>query len=97
MLLPIKLAVSKAQLAFIERYPEQWLSIGIHVQKLSNLAIQIRQFPALLRKKDVSQSFYTILDALEAQQDIHSSGQANDNEANQVMFNKALAKLIKHQ
>ncbi|MEW6990673.1 DNA mismatch repair endonuclease MutL [Colwelliaceae bacterium 6441] len=61
LLLPIKLNLLKADIDFIEGNAERFNALGIVIQRLDKTAIQIRQYPAILRQQDVSQSFSTLL------------------------------------
>lgn len=67
LLLPVKLNVTPEQKAFIENN-ETWLRLsGIKLQPLNHLnhsSVQIREFPAMLREKDVTQTFYDYIDEL---------------------------------
>lgn len=91
LLLPIKLSVTKTQLALIEGYSEQWQSVGIHIQKLSNSAIQVRQFPALLRHKDVTQSLSSILAYIESFFESNVEQSLNDASSRISAWGNALA------
>ncbi|MDO6445032.1 DNA mismatch repair endonuclease MutL [Colwellia sp. 1_MG-2023] len=64
LLLPIKLSFSKADIDFIESNAEMFTSFGMVIQRLSSTAIQIRQYPAMLREKDVNHSFSLFLEHL---------------------------------
>ncbi|GAA6204781.1 DNA mismatch repair endonuclease MutL [Thalassotalea sp. SU-HH00458] len=57
LLLPIKLNLSKAEIDFIESHNDMFNAFGMVIHRLGQNAIQIRQYPAMLREKDVSQSF----------------------------------------
>jgi len=65
LLLPVVLTISKQQSEFVQ-HQQTWLEqAGIVVQlKDRSNRIQIRQFPALLREKDVGTSFILIIDKL---------------------------------
>jgi len=64
LLLPVKLALQSDELRFIESYNDKFNQIGIVIQKI-NHGIQIREFPALLRKLDVTTSFTYLLSYLQ--------------------------------
>ena len=64
LLLPIKLSLSKTEIDFIESNTEMFNAFGMVIQRLGNTAIQVRQYPAMLREKDVSQSFSLFLEHL---------------------------------
>ncbi|MCO4799408.1 MAG: DNA mismatch repair endonuclease MutL [Colwelliaceae bacterium] len=57
LLLPIKLTLLKEDVDFIEGNAEFFNTLGMVSQRLSQTSVQIRQYPALLRQQDVSQSF----------------------------------------
>jgi DNA mismatch repair protein MutL len=61
LLLPIKLSLLKNEIDFIEGNAEMFNALGMVVQRLGNTAIQIRQYPAMLRQEDVSQTFSLFL------------------------------------
>ena len=61
LLLPIKLSLLKSEIDFIEGNAEMFNALGMVIQRLSSTAIQIRQYPAMLRHEDVSQSFSLFL------------------------------------
>jgi DNA mismatch repair protein MutL len=63
LLLPVALVLSEHQIATVENYQAQLELAGI-IFILNKERIQIRQFPALLREKDVSASFTVIIDEL---------------------------------
>ena len=68
LLLPVVLTLSKQQIITALNYQAQLELAGVFFT-LNKARIQIRQFPALLREKDVSASFTIILDALTLQDD----------------------------
>ena len=65
LLLPVKLNLPDVAYQTFVRYRENLQTIGIHTNTIKPTQIQVRQFPALLRKKDVSSSLLLILDELE--------------------------------
>ena len=64
LLLPIKISLNYEQVSFIERQTGALKKIGIVVNVLTKNSVQIRQFPALLRNKDVNLSFNKLLKLL---------------------------------
>lgn len=68
LLLPVVLTLSKEQMTVVENYQALLELAGIIcvIQNKTNgkLQLQIRQFPAILRDRDVSASFITIIDTL---------------------------------
>jgi DNA mismatch repair protein MutL len=68
LLLPVLLTLSDPQMSVVIKYQSQLELAGLLcvIQNNSNVKkqVQIRQFPALLRDKDVSSSFITIIDTL---------------------------------
>lgn len=69
LLLPIKISLSHEQVAFVERQQEALTKLGIVVNLMTKSSVQIRQFPALLRNKDVNLSFNKLLKNLENSSD----------------------------
>lgn len=65
LLLPIKLTLTNEDIVFIENNDKQFNLFGMIVQRLTKTAVQIRQYPAVLRSKDVSESFSTFLNNLQ--------------------------------
>ena len=61
LLLPIKLSLLKNEIDFIEGNAEMFTALGMIVQRLGNTSVQVRQYPAMLRQEDVSQSFSLFL------------------------------------
>ncbi|QBG36542.1 DNA mismatch repair endonuclease MutL [Litorilituus sediminis] len=66
LLLPVMISVSAAQYETVQQAQELLTLAGIACQLLSNNRVQIRQFPALLREKDVNSSFTSIIESLMA-------------------------------
>ncbi|MFT5388180.1 MAG: DNA mismatch repair protein MutL, partial [Candidatus Omnitrophota bacterium] len=64
LLLPIKISLNHEQVSFIEHQSGALKKIGIVVNVLTKNSVQIRQFPALLRNKDVNLSFNKLLKIL---------------------------------
>jgi DNA mismatch repair protein MutL len=64
LLLPIKIALSHEQVKFVEHQTATLNKIGIVVSVLTKKSVQVRQFPALLRNKDVNLSFNKLLNLL---------------------------------
>jgi DNA mismatch repair protein MutL len=64
LLLPIKISLNHEQASFIERQTDALKKIGIVVNVLTKNSVQVRQFPALLRNKDVNLSFNKLLKLL---------------------------------
>jgi DNA mismatch repair protein MutL len=69
LLLPVKIDVDKSYLTFIEENQSCFERLGIVVNILNNKAIQIKQFPALLRNKDVASSFLHIVNVVFSEHD----------------------------
>ncbi len=57
LLLPIKIKVSEKVANFVQINEGQFQHIGMEIRQLNSATVQIRQFPALLRNKDVASSF----------------------------------------
>jgi len=64
LLLPIKISLNHEQVSFVEHQTDVLKKIGIVVNVLTKSSVQIRQFPALLRNKDVNLSFNELLKLL---------------------------------
>jgi len=64
LLLPVKINVAQEQIDFITQNAALIEQLGIVLTVVNNSAVQIRQFPALLRNKDVSHSFLNLLTTL---------------------------------
>ena len=74
LLLPIKITVSEKVANFVEINQQQFQHIGMEIRKLNKATIQVRQFPALLRNKDIATSFDRLMKQLqvESQEEVHS-------------------------
>jgi len=66
LLLPIKIKVTSAQFSFVESYLSEFERLGIVLQLVAPDRLQIRQFPALLRHRDISSSITELLAQLVA-------------------------------
>ena len=64
LLLPIKLSLGDADIDFIESNDDNFKRLGIIVHRLNNTSLQIREYPAMLRQQDVTQSFTLLLSFL---------------------------------
>ncbi|MBA6352829.1 DNA mismatch repair endonuclease MutL [Colwellia sp. BRX9-1] len=64
LLLPIKISLTQAQVTFVEAQTDALKKIGIVASVLSKSSIQVREFPALLRNKDVNLSVNKLLTLL---------------------------------
>jgi DNA mismatch repair protein MutL len=72
LLLPIKITLSHEQVAFVEKQADALHKLGIVANVLTKNSVQIRQFPALLRNKDVNKSFNKLLKLLGVDEDKNS-------------------------
>ena len=74
LLLPIKISVSEKVAQFVEINIHQFQHIGMEIRQLNNRQIQVRQFPALLRNKDIANSFDRLIKQLnvESYEGVHS-------------------------
>ena len=74
LLLPIKISVSEKVAQFVEMNTHQFQHMGMEIRQLNNRQIQVRQFPALLRNKDVANSFDRLIKQLnvESYKGVHS-------------------------
>ena len=86
LLLPIKIAVSEKVANFVEINEKQFQHIGMEIRQLNKATLQIRQFPALLRNKDITGSFDRLIKQLqvEIQTEVHS----------EIAWQMALAELM---
>jgi len=64
LLLPLKITLTAQEISFVENQQAQLIKLGIVLTVLSKTSLQIRQFPALLRNKDVNFSFVELLKSL---------------------------------
>lgn len=64
LLLPIKLSLNEEQFDFVQKYSTSLTKLGLVLSNVDKKSIQIRQFPALLRHKDVVGSFITLIESL---------------------------------
>jgi DNA mismatch repair protein MutL len=82
LLLPVMLTLSKEQIATVENYHSLLELAGVVcvIQKVNNgkQQLQIRQFPAILRERDVSVSFITIINTLMSKYDNDSVSEQTD-------------------
>jgi len=92
LLLPVVLTLSEQQIITAQNYQAQLELAGI-IFMLNKERVQIRQFPALLREKDVSASFSTIIDELSSLSTNFSNSEDND-ESNII---SAVAKVMPAQ
>lgn len=61
LLLPVKIDLTASQMVFIEKNKADFDRLGIVYKTTTNHAVHIREFPALLRHRDVAKSFAAIL------------------------------------
>lgn len=66
LLLPVIVSLSKEQMHYLVSEQSMLTNVGIVFVIKDKQKVQIRQFPALLRDKDVTASFITILDTLQS-------------------------------
>lgn len=74
LLLPIKITVSEKVADFVKINEQQFQHLGMEIRQLNKTMLQIRQFPALLRNKDITSSFDRLINALQVdtQDEVHS-------------------------
>ncbi len=65
LLLPIKISVSEKVAQFVQMNENQFQHIGMDIRQINASTIQIRQFPALLRKQDIANSFNKLIKQLD--------------------------------
>lgn len=67
LLLPIKITVSSKVASFVQINEKQFQHIGMEIRQFSACTLQIRQFPALLRNKDIANSFDRLIKQLDVE------------------------------
>jgi len=67
LLLPIKITVSSKVANFVQINEKQFQHIGMEIRQFSARTLQIRQFPALLRNKDIANSFDRLIRQLDVE------------------------------
>ncbi|MBA6391034.1 DNA mismatch repair endonuclease MutL [Colwellia sp. BRX10-3] len=74
LLLPIKITVSEKVTTFVQINENQFQHIGMEIRQVNPRTLQIRQFPALLRNKDITHSFDKLIKQLDVENynDVHS-------------------------
>jgi len=65
LLLPIKITVSGKVAKFVQINEKQFQHVGMEIRQINTNTIQIRQFPALLRNKDIASSFDRLIKQLD--------------------------------
>ncbi|MGB1263136.1 MAG: DNA mismatch repair endonuclease MutL [Cognaticolwellia sp.] len=73
LLLPVKITVSEKVAEFVQINAEQFQHLGMEIRRLNASTIQVREFPALLRNKDIAKSFDKLIMQLdvEIQNEVH--------------------------
>jgi DNA mismatch repair protein MutL len=66
LLLPFKVKLDRKQLTYLSAHQESFKQLGVHflLPENNSVSTQIREFPALLRDKDVHKSFINMLNKL---------------------------------
>ncbi|MEW6983560.1 DNA mismatch repair endonuclease MutL [Colwelliaceae bacterium 6471] len=64
LLLPVKIKLSDEQHVFVGQHQQCFIQLGIILEVGASQFVKIKQFPALLRHKDVSQCFNVLLDEI---------------------------------
>lgn len=74
LLLPVKITVSEKVTDFVKINDRQFQYLGMEIRQLNKTTLQIRQFPALLRNKDVAYSFDRLISQLQVEErdEVHS-------------------------
>jgi DNA mismatch repair protein MutL len=74
LLLPIKITVSEKIAYFVEINEIQFQHIGMEIRQLNKTTLQVRQFPALLRNRDIASSFDRLIKQLQVDEhsEVHS-------------------------
>jgi len=73
LLLPVKLTLTKLQLDIFQQHQQGFMKAGIQAEIMGKLSLQIRQFPAFLRHKNVTTVIINIIEAIEAIEGFESS------------------------
>ena len=88
LLLPVVLTLTEQQMATVKSYQAQLELVGIicviHNTVKQKQQLQIRQFPAILRDKDVNSSFITIIDSLFSTVESDSNRESSELECNMI-------------
>ncbi len=74
LLLPVIVLMSEQQIRFISKQQAILSKAGISFTVQDKCRVQIRQFPAILRDKDINNSFITLIDALQQCLDAQAQG-----------------------
>jgi len=74
LLLPIKITVSEKIAKFVQINSTQLQHLGMEIRQVNPTTVQIRQFPALLRNKDIASSFDRLISqlAVEERDEVHA-------------------------
>lgn len=64
LLLPVKISLDEEKINLLAQHQEDLQAIGFHYHLLKNNQLQVRQFPALLRDKDISKTVDQLVDLL---------------------------------
>lgn len=74
LLLPIKITVSEKVAKFVEINTNQFQHLGMEIRQQGGGTLQIRKFPALLRNKDIANSFNRLMKTLDVENrdDVHA-------------------------
>ncbi|TWX68317.1 DNA mismatch repair endonuclease MutL [Colwellia sp. C1TZA3] len=67
LLLPIKIKVSEKVATFVQINEKQFQHMGMEIRQLQTSTLHIRQFPALLRNKDIAHSFDKLIKQLDVE------------------------------
>jgi DNA mismatch repair protein MutL len=67
LLLPIKIKVSEKVAKFVQINEKQFQHMGMVIRQSQISTLQIRQFPALLRNKDIAYSFDKLIKQLDVE------------------------------
>lgn len=98
LLLPVVLMLSEKQMVTAQNYHTQLALAGIIVNfnegANNKRRVQIREFPALLREKDVSASFLTIIDELSSASTSTSTGISESEKHDDINIISAVAKVM---
>jgi DNA mismatch repair protein MutL len=74
LLLPIKITVSEKVAKFVEINTNEFQHLGMEIRLQGSDTLQIRKFPALLRNKDIANSFDRLMKRLDVEnhEDVHA-------------------------
>ncbi|WP_448565207.1 DNA mismatch repair endonuclease MutL [Thalassotalea ganghwensis] len=95
LLLPVSVRISTSQMTIFCDYQASFVHMGIVCESTGKDEVKIKQFPAILREKDVSKSFVTICERLD--QIKQSQGSLLDGHFQQTVIELLVGSVISEQ